>query len=148
MSTTNRIFIDSSILIEAIKGKKIDFYTSLVSDRSNHFFVNDIVVSEYVYFILGLNSGISPRTIKEKKLIGNILNNSVKEINILKDFTFISSDERLLDYVPELMSKYNLLPNDAIILATCKIHSINMLASHDTDFIEPCNEEGIHLLSS
>ena len=81
MSTTNRIFIDSSILIEAIKGKKIDFYTSLVSDRSNHFFVNDIVVSEYVYFILGLNSGISPRTIKEKKLIGNILNNSVKEIN-------------------------------------------------------------------
>lgn len=81
-------------------------------------------------------------------MIGNVLNNSVKEINILKDFTHISSDERLMDFVPELMSKYNLLPNDSIILATCKIRNINMLASYDTDFIEPCKEESIFLLSS
>jgi predicted nucleic acid-binding protein len=44
------------------------------------------------------------------------------------------------------MSKYNLLPNDAIILATCKIHGITELASHDADFTIPCGEEGIELL--
>jgi predicted nucleic acid-binding protein len=44
------------------------------------------------------------------------------------------------------MSKYNLLPNDAIILATCKIHNITKLASHDSDFILPCKAEGIELL--
>jgi predicted nucleic acid-binding protein len=47
---------------------------------------------------------------------------------------------------PIFMSKYNLLPNDAIILATCKMHNITKLASYDTDFIVPCQEEGIELL--
>ena len=46
------------------------------------------------------------------------------------------------------MSKYNLLPNDAIILATCKLHGITQLASHDTDFIDPCKAEGIELLKN
>jgi predicted nucleic acid-binding protein len=44
------------------------------------------------------------------------------------------------------MVKYNLLPNDAIILATCKLHAITKLASHDRDFIIPCKAEGIELL--
>ncbi len=43
--------------------------------------------------------------------------------------------------------KYNLLPNDAIILAICKIHGIIQLASHDKDFVEPCKQEGITLLT-
>ena len=44
------------------------------------------------------------------------------------------------------MAKYNLLTNDAIILATCKIHNITKLASHDSDFVNPCEGEGIELL--
>ena len=48
--------------------------------------------------------------------------------------------------VPAFMITYNLLPNDAIILATCKIHGITQLASHDSDFILPCAAEGIELL--
>ena len=47
--------------------------------------------------------------------------------------------------VPAFMITYNLLP-DAIILATCKIHGITQLASHDSDFILPCAAEGIDLL--
>jgi predicted nucleic acid-binding protein len=44
------------------------------------------------------------------------------------------------------MAKYNLLSNDAIILATCKLHNIPNLASHDSDFEEACKGEGITLL--
>jgi len=45
------------------------------------------------------------------------------------------------------MQQYNLLPNDAIILATCKIHNITQLASHDKDFEAACKAEGITLLT-
>ena len=48
--------------------------------------------------------------------------------------------------VSMFMANYNLLPNDAIILATCKLHGITQLASHDSDFIIPCQAEGIELL--
>jgi len=43
------------------------------------------------------------------------------------------------------MSKYNLLQNDAIILATSKLHQTK-LASHESDFIIPCKNENIELL--
>jgi predicted nucleic acid-binding protein len=55
--------------------------------------------------------------------------------------------EVIIELVPILMSKYNLLPNDAIILATCKIHNITQLASHDKDFKTACDIEGITLLT-
>jgi predicted nucleic acid-binding protein len=45
------------------------------------------------------------------------------------------------------MKKYNLLPNDAQILATCKIYGIAILASYDSDFATACQEEGITLMS-
>lgn len=45
------------------------------------------------------------------------------------------------------MQKYNLLPNDALILATCKIHQIPQLASFDTtDFEQACIGENIKLI--
>jgi len=47
------------------------------------------------------------------------------------------------------MKQYNLLPNDALILATVKINYIDILASYDKkDFENPCKEEGIKLITS
>lgn len=46
------------------------------------------------------------------------------------------------------MSKYNLLPNDALLLAACKTHGIPAFASFDPDFIAPCRGEGIRLLQT
>ncbi len=48
----------------------------------------------------------------------------------------------------DFMKKYNLLPNDAIILSTCKDQNISVLASHDSDFFEACKAEGIRLISN
>jgi predicted nucleic acid-binding protein len=45
------------------------------------------------------------------------------------------------------MQKHNLLPNDALILATCKIHQIPQIASFDlTDFEKACLAENIQLI--
>lgn len=146
MPTINKIFVDSSILIEAIKGNKINFFKDLVSNINNENFINDTVISEYLYFVLGFSAGISPRTAKEKKQIKEIFSASRNLTSVLTDFSFVSANSSVLHQVAGLMATYNLLPNDAIILATCKIHNITKLASHDSDFILPCEAEGIELL--
>ena len=69
MFTTNKIFIDSSVLIEALKGNKIDFYEKIISNINNENLINETFISEYLYFILGFSGGISARTLKEKKQI-------------------------------------------------------------------------------
>jgi predicted nucleic acid-binding protein len=85
--------------------------------------------------------------LKEKGNVPLILASMLQENLIPKDFSLLRNDPSFFNLVPQLMIKYNLLPNDAIILATCKIHSITKLASHDSDFIIPCKAEGIELLT-
>ncbi len=86
--TTNKIFIDSSILIETYKGNKTEFYNSLFSDINNKFFINSVVLSEYLYNILGLSSGVSPRTLQQKRKIANTLSIENEQVNILKKVYF------------------------------------------------------------
>jgi len=146
MFTSNKIFIDSSVLVEALKGNKREFYYSLVSDEKNSFYINSITVSEYLYFLVGFSGGSSPRSLKESKKIKDSLADQNNQVEILNEFKYLQTGSRIYNTVPQFMSKYNLLPNDAIILATCKMHSITKLTSHDTDFTIPCQEEGIELL--
>ena len=141
----NKIFLDSSIFIEPLKGNKIDFYELLISNLANELFVNDIVVSEYLYYILALNSNVSPKTLQRKKKIKETIDQNPKITSAINNFTFLPGNQSFLSEVPQLMAKYNLLPNDAIILATCKLHETK-LASHDADFIIPCESENIELL--
>ncbi len=46
----------------------------------------------------------------------------------------------------EFMKKYGLLPNDALILATCKFYGARYLISFDDDFREACKGEGAALI--
>ena len=141
----NKIFLDSSIFIESLKGNKVDFYELLISNLANELFVNDIVVSEYLYYILALSSNVSPKTLQRKKKIKETIDQNPKIISAINNFTFLPGNQDFLSEVPRLMAKYNLLPNDAIILASCKLYGTK-LASHDADFIIPCESENIELL--
>jgi uncharacterized protein len=142
---TNKIFLDSSISIEPLKGNKVNFYQNLISDLTNDLFINDIVVSEYLYYILAFHSDLSPRTLQRKGKIRQAIESEFEIIKALDNFIFLSGNQSFLSEVPRLMAKYNLLPNDASILATCKLHETK-LASHDSDFIIPCKEENIELI--
>ena len=82
MSTINKIFLDSSILIEALKGNKQEFYYSIVSDIKNSFYINSIVVSEYLYFLVGFSGGSSPRSLKESGKIKDSLADQLNQIEI------------------------------------------------------------------
>jgi len=143
--TTNRVLIDTSILVEYIKGTKTELLSKLIEDSSISCCINETIISEFLYQFLKVTGGTSPQSLQSSGKIASLFSQS-EEYAILKLFHVIPSDDSYNNFVPYLMATYNLLPNDAIILATCKIHNITKLASHDTDFIIPCKEEGIELL--
>lgn len=142
---TSNVFIDSSLLIENIKGNKKNLLLRLLRDTNMNCCINETVISEFMFHFLKVNGNAAPQTSQSAGKIPSIFNSS-DDYSLIRLFHFIAGDVRLITMVPSFMAIYNLLPNDAIILATCKIHNITKLASHDTDFILPCQAEGIELL--
>lgn len=68
--------------------------------------------------------------------------------SFLSLFTYLPDSPALLPLTIQFMSNYNLLPNDALILAACKYHGVPALASFDPDFSAACRGEGIQLVQS
>jgi predicted nucleic acid-binding protein len=146
MFMTNRIFVDSSVLIEPLQNRKVELYKNLIINHAFTCCINLIVVSEYLYKYIGLQNLGSPRTVQENNKIAEALQ-PYFVTKTLEEFQLLEINTAVISESPELMSKYNLLPNDAIILATCKLHNIPKLATHDKDFITACKGEGIELLT-
>lgn len=105
-----------------------------------------VLVSEFMFHLLAVNSAVAPLTLKIKKQIPAVLQSN-ESYQILRHFTFVDTDERIVSATPSLMQRYNLLPNDAIIIATCKIHGITYLASYDSELKDICLNEGIVFIS-
>ena len=146
MSTINKVFLDSSVLIEAIKGTQTALLEKLMLDENYECCINSIVVSEFMFHFLAINSSVAPLTLKMKKQIPVILQNN-EAYKILQHFAFLESDKRIISATALLMQQYNLLPNDAIIIATCKIQGISDLASFDSELKDVCLSEGITYIS-
>lgn len=169
---SSSIFLDSSILVEYYKEAKTDLLEALLefsepsvntltfineegaisaSQQESEcvLYISQTVISEYLLYCLIYDSGKkSPLTIKESGKIKHLLSQR-DHSKFLNLFTFLQDNEQIVILAPELMAKYNLLPNDALILSVCKIYQINALASYDTtDFGFACTAEGISLLQS
>jgi len=115
-----------------------------------HLFICQIVVSEYLFQCLITDSGgkPSPLTLKRNGKIPDLIRND-DHADFLTQFDCLLDDSAIFSLAPQLMERYNLLPNDAIILGLCKFHEIKTIASFDrTDFVQFCQDEGIVLISS
>jgi predicted nucleic acid-binding protein len=147
MLMSSKIFLDSSILVEKAKGTKEELFDYLIGDDSVEKCINSIVLSEFTYYFLAIEGNASPMSLKMRKAIQPILKkNSPKDL--LKVFTYLRDDSSVISLYLTFMEKYNLLPNDALILANYKIHKILNIASYDVnDFKEVCESEGINLIS-
>jgi len=100
-----------------------------------------------LYYHIAIFSGKSPTTIKSAKDIGVYLEMGDPELYLDK-FIYLPDFPNLFKNAIELMKKYNLLPNDSIILSTCKFHGIKYIASLDSDFKNACDGEGIILIAN
>jgi uncharacterized protein len=141
----SKIFIDTSIFLEYLKGEKKDLLDFFYENGYNLYY-NDIVYSELVYLYIGNYFQKSPLTIKNRNKIKEALseNDLLVFLNNI-EYLQIGYDTINLSY--ELMKKHNLLPNDSLVLATCKINKIEYLASYDSDFIKACAIEDIILIN-
>ncbi|MBN1638361.1 MAG: PIN domain-containing protein [Ignavibacteriales bacterium] len=144
MNNKNECFVDTSVLLEHIKGKRIDFLSDLISNFECC--INHIVYSEFIYHFIAIATDKAPLTIKEYKKINNVLSKN-KPIEFLDLFSKLDMNEEIIKYSYNLMLKANLLPNDALIISTCKIHKIEYLASFDSDLITANSNESINIIS-
>ena len=134
-------FIDSNIVIESLKKnyneEAFGILEILLSSISKSLgiscYINSIVESEVAFQII---------------FKGKSEMNEEKVKEILLAFKSLEIGENIRSLLWEYIEKYNLRPNDAIILATCKHYNIPYLISLDNDFKEPCKEEGITLINS
>ncbi len=144
MVSAMKVFIDSSLLIEYEKQTQTELLEALL-ESNRQIFINPIVVSEYLYQLLGIIGGRSPMSICESGKIGEILSQHDTK-TFLSVFQILPIPDAALSLAIDFMQKHNLLPNDAIILATCKLQDVKVLASHDSDFLKACIAEGIQLI--
>ncbi|RLF90426.1 VapC toxin family PIN domain ribonuclease [Thermococci archaeon] len=137
------VLIDSSLLVEYFKGnqKAVELLESF-ENQEFALYITETVFSEVVYLLLSHYSKVAPRTIKgDVRRLPPELDLVFKA---LKSFGFVGSSRGILSKAEELIKTYALLPNDALILATCIEHGFS-LATLDEDFLLPAKDTGIEV---
>ena len=144
---SNRIMLDSSVLIEYVKNSRGELFEALLSREDLELCYGAPVLNEYLFHFLAIAGKKSPLTIKVNHDIGNLLAPNVA-LDIFRPLSFLNDSDQVTSLTFQNMRKYNLLPNDALILALSCLHRIPYLASFDSDFIEACAAENITLIQS
>lgn len=144
---SSKIVLDSSVLIEYAKNSRPELFEGLLLQEKLDLCYGLPIVSEYLFHYLAIAGNKSPLTIKMNNQIGNILSVG-HPMDIFRPLTFLPDSVEMVNEAFYLMQKYNLLSNDALILALCKQHGIKYLASFDTDFVSACVGEDIQLVQS
>jgi uncharacterized protein len=140
-----KIFVDSGIFIEYLKGRKIEFFEYLIQ-QDYQLFINQVVLSEFLYYFIATIGNKAPLTIKESGKITDCFKNQ-NPIDMLPGFQFLNHTTEISLLAIDFAKQFNLLPNDALILATCKFHDLKYLASFDSDFEAPCKSLGIRIFN-
>ena len=140
-----KVFIDSNIILNHLKGT-ID----LAKLRATHnLYTNSIVLSEVLYVYLKALSGLKSYQLKTdpKEITGR--KKELEELFLFFEaFIILDLTEETNKIAFKMVIQNGLLPNDALILATCKLNGITHLVSDDVDFTTPCKKEDIKLISS
>ena len=144
---TKRVLIDSNVFIEYMKGnpEALETLSSLLSGDCE-LFINAIVYSEVVFLFVSRITGLSALSLKKKPQV--VRDSGVdKVVAFLGQFKVAEINDVVLETASEIIKRYGLLPNDAIILATAKVYGMT-LATLDSDFEIPAKSENVELYSS
>lgn len=132
-----RVFFDSNVFIKHLAGVK---EAKKLIDKIEHGewrgYVSDIVVSEVVYGYLRLVLNVSryklrDYTVKHVDEVKELIEQDVYPLFI--DFECLPTSVGISELLKYIVS-YRLLPNDALIAATCKTHGVDTIATFDDDF--------------
>lgn len=140
-----KVFIDTSVIVEYLKGNHADFYKQLVSG-DQLLFINQVVVSEFLFHFIALNGNKSPLSVKTSGQIAETFAN-LNPYDLIPDCFHLGHNLEIARDGLEIMKKYNLLPNDALILATCRFFGIDNIATYDSDFLLPGIDMNIRIIN-
>ncbi len=139
-------FVDTNVIIEHLAG---NFDILEIREKFNVLYSNDIVFSESLMVYIRALTGERPYTLKHNPQLIKAHQAELRDfMKFFELFRELGINRGIEELALEYMAEYGLLPNDALILATCKFYGIRCLISFDKDFREACREEGIILLSS
>lgn len=139
-------FVDTNVIIEHLEGN-VDLLD--IRERFDVLYSNSIVFSEALMVYLRALTGERPYTLKHNPdIIRNLREELLDFSRLFELFLDLEINRTVETLAVEYMIKYGLLPNDALILATCKFHDVKYLISFDSDFANACEKEGISLLSA
>jgi len=133
-------------LIEGLKGHTlaVSLFEELIESDLVPV-INDIVFSEFLFHYIALKTGMSPFTIKKRGEISSIILPGEPK-DFIEQFHTLPTDDDVLELAYGLMRKHNLLPNDAIILATCLVFEVKNLGTLDGDLKKAGEKEGLKVL--
>ncbi|MEB2836938.1 MAG: PIN domain-containing protein [Desulfurococcales archaeon] len=99
-------------------------------------FINNIIFSEVVFILLKLLANMNAYELKKKpQIIKDIIKNINKQVTFLREyFVELEINEDVKQMALAVMGQYGLLPNDALIAATCRQHGIDTIITFDEDF--------------
>ena len=138
MSQKERIFLDSSVIIGLFSGDD-DSVKILEGIISESLCINDIVFSEVAYkaMVLKFLEKEPKFSLKKfKRTIDKYVYLYTEVSKFLREFEieFLVAPTDVIDIANSLAQEYKLLPNDALIAATCKYYGIEKIATFDSDF--------------
>jgi hypothetical protein len=139
MSMSEQIFIDSGIILGFFSSdkKSVDILDNLYGKF--RFCISDTVFSEVVYKLMVLKFLEKEDRFKlhyMKKQLADLvaLYNVVDEFIKNTDINILPTNKEVITTSVEVGMKFQLLPNDALIAATCKHYGIKKIATFDGDF--------------
>ena len=138
-----KIIVDTNVFYNYLFETELTEKAKKILLRKEKLFTSFTVVNELVYIIsrklaeknYGISSYQKFREFISKNGYGEFKNYRNKVFELFNALNLIIlPDYQELSLVLEIMQKYHLLPNDALIAATCKYYGINKIATFDEDF--------------
>ncbi len=134
---TSSVFIDSNVIVRYFAGdtaaKKI---LDPVIYGEVEGYINSIVYSEVIYITMKLITGKKAYELKEDPdAVKNAIRKLRDQIEFLRTFfKELEINDKIKQLSVEIIEQYGLLPNDALIAASCKHYSIGTILTFDEDF--------------
>ncbi|MFA4647420.1 type II toxin-antitoxin system VapC family toxin [Pyrococcus kukulkanii] len=129
-----KVFFDSNVLIYHLSGiedaKELIMMVELGEVKG---LINPIVTSEVLFYYIRTKIKMRPYDIKRNPSIIEALN-LTPVFELLSIFEILNVSGEVLSDLDAVIKKYDLLPNDAIIAATCRHYGIDKIATFDEDF--------------
>ncbi|WP_456329720.1 type II toxin-antitoxin system VapC family toxin [Archaeoglobus sp.] len=138
MYSKDRVFVDSNVIVGFFSGNSkavevLDNFSDCI------LCINDVVFSEVAYKLMVLKFLEKNEKFRLHALRKDI-SDHVHVYEILWEFIsraemeVLQINEKIIAEAIEIGVRYGLLPNDALIAATCKHYGIKKIATFDDDF--------------